>query len=148
MELLRSDMIEDRIDGKHWETAKRMIKKGGRQDVFLGSRECQGYVEPCSFGEGQGHYDGIDQLAYGLMFHGSDYPDETGKTNESGQPDESGKYRLHSRFWYPTMVNGIIEFLPPVACSLRKHVREMVPNPPRSVGLQELGLIEELGVSP
>ena len=49
--LFRRDMSQDRIDGKHFEVAKRMIEKGGRQDIFLGTRECQGYVEPCIFGE-------------------------------------------------------------------------------------------------
>lgn len=144
--LHRDDMEKDRIDGKHWDVAKRMIGKGGRQDIFLGTRDCQGYVEPCIFGEGQSPYDNAYELAYGLMFHGFDYPDETGKTDEVGKPDESGKYRLHSRFWRPTMVNGIITFLRPEECTIRKFVREMIPNPPKSVGLQEPGLLEELEV--
>src|SRR3989339_815 len=29
--LKREDMAKDRIDGKHWDIAKRMIEKGGRQ---------------------------------------------------------------------------------------------------------------------
>ena len=33
-------------------SSKRMLEKGGRQDIFLGTRDCQGYVEPCEFGEG------------------------------------------------------------------------------------------------
>jgi CRISPR-associated protein Cas5d len=124
----REDMAQDRIDGKHYAVAKRMIEKGGRQDIFLGSRECQGYVEPCAFGEGKGFYDGSGELAYGVMFHGFDYPDETGK-------DE-----LHSRFCRPVMNDGIIEFPRPEECTIRKFVREMTPNPPKSVGLNEEGL--------
>ena len=144
----RDDMAHDRIDGKHWDIAKRMIDKGGRQDIFLGTRDCQGYVEPCVFGGGLGHYDNAGELAYGLMFHGFDYPDETGKTNEDGKPDESGKYRLHSRFWRPTIKNGVIEFVRPDACAIRKFVREMTPNPPKSVGIQEPGLLEEMEMTP
>lgn len=121
----REDMAQDRVDGKHFETAKRMVQKGGRQDIFLGTRECQGYVEPCAFGEGHSFYDGIDELAYGLMFHGFDYPDETGR-NE-----------LRSRFWWPVTRNGIVTFPRPEECTIRKFVREMVPNPPRSSGLEE-----------
>lgn len=124
----REDMAQDRIDGKHYAVAKRMIEKGGRQDIFLGSRECQGYVEPCAFGEGTGFYDGSGELAYGLMFHGFDYPDETGK-NE-----------LHSRFCRPVMKDGIIKFPRPEECTIRKFVREMIPHPPESVGLDEKGL--------
>ncbi|TAL16520.1 type I-C CRISPR-associated protein Cas5 [bacterium] len=128
----RPDLEKDRCDGKHWSIVQRMVEKGGRQDIFLGSRECQGYVEPCEFGEGEGEYDGGGELAYGLMFHGFDYPDETG-INE-----------LHSRFWRPVMVNGVIEFSRPEDCAIRKFVREMIPDPPKSVGLEEEGLLDEL----
>jgi CRISPR-associated protein Cas5d len=128
----REDMAQDRIDGKHFQFAKRMLEKGGRQDIFLGTRECQGYVEPCTFGEGKGEYDGYGQLEYGLMFHGFDYPDETG-INE-----------LHSRFWRPVMSDGLLAFPKPEECTVRKFVREMTPHPPSSVGLQEEGLEYEL----
>ncbi len=127
----RPDMAKDRIDGKHFAVAKRMIEKGGRQDIFLGARECQAYVEPCVFGEGEGVYDKLDELGYGLMFHGFDYPDETG-VNE-----------LHTRFWHPTMKNGVIEFIRPEACTIKKYVREMTPNPPKSEGLNEPTIIDE-----
>ncbi len=40
-----------------------MIEKGGRQDIFLGTRECQGYVKPCKFGEGIGF------SAWFLIYH-------------------------------------------------------------------------------
>ncbi len=124
----RDDLDDDRDIDKHWHVAKRMVEKGGRQDIFLGTRECQGYVEPCTFGEGDGEYDGGGELAYGLMFHGFDYPDEFGK-NE-----------LHSRFWRPVMKDGIVTFPMPTDCPVRKFVREMTPNPPSSIGLREEGL--------
>jgi CRISPR-associated protein Cas5d len=124
----RKDMSGDRIDGKHFAVAKRMVERGGRRDIFLGTRECQGYVEPCVFGKGEGFYDHHGELAFGLMFHGFDYPDETGK-NE-----------LHSRFWRPIMVDGVITFVRPEDCTIRKYVREMAANPPKSVGLKEEGL--------
>jgi CRISPR-associated protein Cas5d len=124
----RDDLSEDRDTDKHWHITQRMIEKGGRQDIFLGTRECQGYVEPCIFGEGKSEYDGCGELAYSLMFHGFDYPDEIGK-NE-----------LHSRFWRPVMVDGIVTFPKPEECKERKFVREMIPNPPSSVGLREEGL--------
>jgi CRISPR-associated protein Cas5d len=128
----RDDLADDRDTDKHWHVAQRMVDKGGRQDIFLGTRECQGYVEPCTFGEGQGAYDGYGDLEYGLMFHGFDYPDETG-TRE-----------LHSRFWRPMMHDGVVEFIKPEDCTVRKFVREMIPNPPSSNGLREEGLLYEL----
>jgi CRISPR-associated protein Cas5d len=124
----RSDLSKDRDPDKHWHVAKRMIEKGGRQDIFLGTRECQSYVEPCTFGENRGTYDD-DELAYGLMFHGFDYPDETG-TQE-----------LHSRFWRPVMNHGVITFQRPEECTVRKFVRQMIPKPPSSLGLSEEGLV-------
>jgi len=130
--LHRDNLASDRDESKHWHVAKRMLEKGGRQDIFLGARECQGYVEPCTFGVGKSDYDDYGELEYGLMFHGFDYPDETG-VNE-----------LHSRFWRPVMKDGVVEFVAPGACSVRKFVREMIPNPPSSVGLREEGLLDEL----
>ena len=55
--LHRPDLAHDRIDGKHYSILKRSLKVGGRRDIFLGTRECQGYVEPCIFGSGDGYYD-------------------------------------------------------------------------------------------
>lgn len=107
---------KDRIDGKHFSIAKRMLEKGGRQDIFLGTRDCQGYVEPCEFGEEKSPYDEIDELSFGLMFHGFDYPDETGI-------DE-----FHSRFWHATMRNGILAYPRPEDCDVRRFVRKMIPK--------------------
>ncbi|MCI5132644.1 MAG: type I-C CRISPR-associated protein Cas5, partial [Candidatus Electrothrix sp. EH2] len=75
--------------------------------------DCQGYVEPCEFGAGEGFYDDTPELAFGLMFHGFDYPDETGS-------DE-----LHSRFWQAVMRKGILEFPRPEGCTIRRFVRKM-----------------------
>jgi len=109
----QTELVKDRIGGKHYHIAHRMLERGGRQDIFLGTRDCQGYVEPCEFGEGKGFYDDIDEVAFGLMFHGFDYPDETGH-NE-----------LVTRLWNPIMKHGIIEFCRPEECTIRKFVRFM-----------------------
>lgn len=109
----RPELEADRIDGKHYAIAQRMLERGGRQDIFLGTRDCQGYVEPCAFGSGAGHYDGTGELGFGLMFHGFDYPDETGA-------DE-----LVARFWRPTLVDGRLRFVRAEDCSVRKFVRKM-----------------------
>lgn len=112
----RPELEEDRVDGKHHAIATRMLERGGRQDIFLGTRDCQGYVEPCAYGSEIGHYDDAGELAYGLMFHGFDYPDETG--------DDS----LQVRFWRPVMVNGCIQFVRSEDCTIRKFVRPMTPK--------------------
>ncbi len=69
----RAELAGDRNENKHHEIAKRMIRKGGRRDIFLGTRECQGYVEPCVFDEGSSPYDEIQELSFGLMYHGITY---------------------------------------------------------------------------
>lgn len=125
--LHREDLKADRIVAKHRDIANRMLGKGGRRDIFLGTRECQGYVEACDFGSGESNHHQPGELAYGLLFHGFDYPDTTGI-------DE-----LHARFWN-AKVNacGIIEYPRPDDPSLvRRFVREMTPNPPKSVGFDE-----------
>lgn len=130
------ELEKDRIDGKHFAIAKRMLERGGRQDIFLGTRDCQGYVEPCNFGEGEGAYDGDDEIGYGLMFHGFDYPDETGTSD------------MYARFWYPTLRKGVLTFDRPEDCKYRKFVRKMVA---KSFGIGNIKSVEteaeELGVS-
>jgi len=128
--MCRPDLEEDRNENKHFFVARRMIDKGGRRDIFLGSRECQGYVEPCVFGEDQGFYDDYGELSFGLMFHGFDYPDELGR-NE-----------FHSRFWQAKMVDGVIKFPRPEACPYRKLVRRMTEQFIQTNGLDEEGLLE------
>lgn len=128
--LNREDMTQDRNENKHYFVAKRMIERGGRRDIFLGSRECQGYVEACKFGEGEGFYDNYGELAFDLMFHGFDYPDEIGKSE------------FHSRFWRPKMCNGEVKFIRPEECAIRKFVRPMKAEPPVSIGFEEEGLLE------
>ena len=129
----RPDLERDRNENKHFFVAKRMIEKGGRRDIFLGSRECQGYVESCKFGEGGGFYDYYGELSFGVMFHGFDYPDEIGK-NE-----------FHSRFWHAKMVDGVIRFPQPEVCPYRKLVRPMTAKMIQTNGLNEEGLLEGYG---
>ena len=109
----RPELSDDRIEAKHHAIVQRMVDRGGRQDIFLGTRDCQGYVQACEFGAGAGELDDAGELAFGLMFHGFDYPDETGGTE------------LRARFWRPTMVNGVIRFTHPQDCTERRFVRSM-----------------------
>lgn len=79
----RPEFFNDYNENKHHNISKRMIERGGRRDIFLGTRECQGYVKSCVFGEGAGFYDDYGEIDFGLMVHGFDYPDETGKDEMS-----------------------------------------------------------------
>ena len=115
----RPELAVDRNENKHHNIARRMIAKGGRRDVFLGARECQGYVEPCVFGDGPGAYDDIPELSFGLMYHGLTYADEAWSEDTRG--------RLTANFWYPVMKRGVITFPKPqeIPPQLHKPLREM-----------------------
>ncbi len=112
----RPELKSDQNENKHHNIAKRMIERGGRRDIFLGSRECQGYVGPCVFGEGKGVYDEIAELSFGMMYHGITYADEA--------YSEETKGKMSVRLWQAVMRNGIISYLPPWEC-IHRPVREM-----------------------
>ena len=95
----REDLLHDQNEHKHHNIAKRAVQVGGRRDIFLGTRECQGYVEPCTFGEDEGFYDGIGELDFGTMLHGISYPDETGSNERE------------VRLWKAQMKKGIIQLI-------------------------------------
>lgn len=107
----RPELECDRNENKHHNIAKQMIEKGGRQDVFLGTRECQGYVTPCVYGEGEGFYDNTPELDFGMMYHGITYADEATVDSEKG--------KVSVRLWRAVMKKGEIEFLPPEKCISR-----------------------------
>lgn len=115
----RPDLEADRNENKHFDIARRSLEKGGRRDIFLGARECQGYVEPCKFGEGGSFYDNEDPFSFGMMFHGFDYPTEV-KTD-----------MLSARFWNAKMENGIIEYPKPENCTIRRDIRKYTPENPK-----------------
>lgn len=113
----RPDMAFDRNENKHHNILLRSLKAGGRRDIFLGTRECQAYVEPCVFGEGEGFYDDYDgEIHFGTMVHGINYPDETGR-NE-----------MEVRLWNPVMKNGIIQFIRPDQCTQIRKIMDMEPK--------------------
>lgn len=113
----RPELAGDRNENKHHNIAKRMIEKGGRRDVFLGTRECQGYVKPCVFDEGNGCYDNLPELAFGLMYHGITYADEA--------YSKETKNKMTARFWHPVMKKGVIVFPRPEECTITKPLRDM-----------------------
>ncbi|AWB43160.1 type I-C CRISPR-associated protein Cas5 [Paenibacillus sp. CAA11] len=101
----REDLADDRNEHKHHNIAQRAVKAGGRRDIFLGARECQGYVEPCVFGEGEGAYDQVAEIDFGMMVHGISYPDETGREERE------------TRLWRVKMEHGVIRFIRPEECT-------------------------------
>lgn len=112
----RPDLAFDRNEGKHYSILQRSLKAGGRRDIFLGTRECQGYVAPCEFGSGSGYYDGQGEYHLGTMVHGFNYPDETGQN------------QLEVRLWPAVMNDGYIKFPKPEDCTMIRPIKEMEPK--------------------
>lgn len=126
----RPDLKGDWNEDKHFQILKRSIKAGGRRDIFLGTRECQGYVEPVIFGEAKGAYDDYEgELHFGTMVHGLSYPDETGREE------------LAVRLWQPKMEKGIIRFKRPEECSLTRPLRSMTA---KAFQVSELESVDDL----
>jgi CRISPR-associated protein Cas5d len=123
----RDDLTNDRNEDKHFQIAQRMIERGGRRDVFLGTRECQGYVEACNYCSNASYYDDYPgELSFGVMFHGFDYPDEAADSE------------FWARFWRPKMIQGEVEFVHPTGQALvRKFIRKMTAMPPESIEFEE-----------
>ncbi len=109
----RDDLKGDRNYKKHLAIFNRALKAGGRRDVFLGTRECQAYVKPAKFGSGEGFYDDNEAFPLGLMFHGFNYPNETGND------------MLEVRFTRSIMRKGIIEFERPEDCQIVRPIRKI-----------------------
>lgn len=112
----RPEFKQDWISGKHYTIVNDMLKKGGRRDIFLGTRECQAYVKPCEFGSGEGAYDGMGQYRLGLMYHGITYADEA--------YDEKTEGRISINFWNAIMNDGVIRFPLPEECSEHKYLHK------------------------
>ena len=120
--LNRPELEKDRNEHKHHNIARRMIERGGRRDIFLGTRECQGYVEPCAFGEGEGAYDRVD-MDLAFMYYAMIYPDEAEKEEDKGW--------LTVCFYQPKMKDGVIEFVRPsdIIPEHKRHIKEMDIKP-------------------
>lgn len=112
----RKDLAFDRNEHKHHNIAKRCVKAGGRRDIFLGTRECQGYVEHCEFGAGEGFYDKYGDIHLGTMVHGLNYP------------DESGEKFMGTRLWNPVMQDGLINFIHPDECPVVRPLTNFAPK--------------------
>lgn len=113
----RVEFVQDRNENKHFFITKRMLERGGRRDIFLGTRECQAYVEPCRFEDGKGEYDDIDCRNFGVMLHGITYPDEA--------YSEETKGKMIVRFTDTIMKNGVIQFVRPEDCVLTRTLHDM-----------------------
>lgn len=105
----RPELDVDRNETKHEQIILRSLDKGGRRDLFLGTRECVAYVERITrkqFQEAVSYYKD-KRISFGIMFHSFLYPDEKGGTFDNS---------LISTFTNIRMEDGIIKFIRPEEC--------------------------------
>lgn len=103
----RTDLVNDRNGKKHEAILERSLKKGGRRSIFLGTRECVGYVDYITeeeYNEAESHYEG-ETLNFGYMFNQFEYPAEPNGV-------------LKSYFAETIMQDGVIAFKSKEACEI------------------------------
>ncbi|MFD2829995.1 type I-C CRISPR-associated protein Cas5c [Corticicoccus populi] len=107
----RTDLEYDRNQRKHEAIAERAIKKGGRRDTFLGTRECLAFVEAVTEEE----YTQVESchagqtLNFGIMFHSFEYPDTPGNP-------------LFAYYTNTIMADGIIKFKRQNDCGIKNEL--------------------------
>lgn len=103
----RKDLIQDRLPNKHEAIMERSIRKGGRRDLFLGTRECFGLVDEIKQEEYENmpsYYDNVT-IDLGIMFHSFAYPTDN-------------QTLLKSCFTKTVMENGVIKFKAQSECEI------------------------------
>lgn len=91
---------------RHYSIARRMLKKGGRREVFLGTKSCPAIVSPCRFHDGEGFYDNESE-DFGLMYHSITYKD--------GEAHSVQLFRCH-------MERGVVAFPRPEECPISRSI--------------------------
>lgn len=112
----RMDLAYDRNEKKHEQILLRSMQKGGRRDIFLGTRECIGYIErirKTDFENAKSFYNG-ESISLGIMFHSFVYPDEA--------YDDDTANVLTSNFCPIVMNDGTIDFIEPRDCKIKHNL--------------------------
>lgn len=110
----REDLIDDRDEHKHHNIAKRAVSVGGRRDIFLDPENAKAMLNLVYMEKEQGFTMIMtEKISFGVMVHGINYPDETGKSE------------METRLWKPTMNKGVITFIRPDECTLIRQTGDM-----------------------
>lgn len=109
----RMDLSHDRNEIKHEQILLRSMQRGGRRDIFLGTRECIGHIERIRKGdyEDSKSYYEDESISLGVMFHSFVYPDEAYDDTTAGV--------FMSNFNPVVMIDGEIKFLEPKDCTIK-----------------------------
>lgn len=130
----REDLVNDRIMKKHTAIMERSIERGGRRSIFLGTRECTGFVEASTeeeFNTAPSPYEN-QQFSYGLMFNEFIYPTTKGE--------------LFKACYAPiNMDNGIIQYPTVEEAAVIREINDYGYTEPNTVKSVELEYLEYFG---
>lgn len=107
----RPDLEKDRNPGKHQAIAERSLKRGGRRDVFLGTRECMAdadWISQEEYEDTESYYHN-QTISLGIMFHSFRYPSESGGMLKAYYADTQ-------------MTDGIIQFKSQEECEIEREI--------------------------
>lgn len=109
--LSRQDLINDRNMKKHEAIMERSIRKGGRRDIFLGTRECVAYLDWISEDEflSKKSYYQDNKISFGIMFNQFKYPT---------QEDE----KLRAYYSEVILDNGLVKYKDLEDCTIYNEV--------------------------
>lgn len=113
----RPELQQDQNEIKHEQILLRSMARGGRHDIFLGTRECIGTVSRLRKGE----YEKLSSpihgtVSLGIMFHSFSYQDYA--------LNKKGEGTLYSQFDSIVMQDGTIRFKRPEECAIQHRLNE------------------------
>lgn len=112
----RGELEFDRDRKKHEQILLRSMQRGGRRDIFLGTRECIGHIERIRESEymaAKSPFKG-ENISFGIMFHSFVYPGET--------YNKDAENVLMANFCPINMADGIISFPEPKDCNIKHNL--------------------------
>ena len=113
----RPELSQDHNAIKHQEILIRAMKRGGRRDIFLGTRECVAYVDyldKFTYARAKTAYEG-EKRSFGIQFHSFIYPDENPNRDQE-------EILLISNFCTTIMEDGCIQFCRPEECKIHHEL--------------------------
>lgn len=141
------DMKADWDEKKHEQIILRSMSRGGRRDIFLGTRECIGYVQRLR----ESDYEALQpvktgDVSYGIMFHSFVYPgfanQDTREPRQKGVTQSYTDGHLYSNFTSIFMRDGVIKFIRPEECEITHKLRPY----PKLKDIRYMSVDEELAL--
>ena len=123
----RENTERDFDEIKHTQILLRSLERGGRRDIFLGTRECIGHIERLHEGEYKKAVSPYvdQQIDFGFQFHSFAYPTEHATEGE-----------LIANYSRVVMKDGVIAFVRPEECEIQHRITDYSIRPVRATDIK------------